>query len=290
MRVFLSNGHYYSYPLITETDDKTMIDLYNAIFSTTDQIRNIYTLYRKSKDPKFFQKLIFLLTGLKFEEDTAKALWEEIERYHKSIISVLGRNIHISATVVDYMFRIKNYLKNPSVFDLVLMDKIKNSTLQDFFTGLYKGSFFEDFVRREINRSKRHNHKFSIVLFVVNGVDSIYLSGNVSVATKIIVEVGSIVKNLKRSEDMGFRFSTNKFGIILPHTDKKGAVLFSRRLMTELSNSILNTSGLIFGISISLGIQSFPDDGSDVQTLISNVEKACYKAKIIGQNKIVYEL
>lgn len=290
MKIVFSNGRYYSSPLIAETEDKTMLELYNAIFSNTDQIRNIYSVQRKTRDPKFFHKLIFLLTGLSFEEETARSLWEEIEKYHKNIVSVLGRNIHISATVVDYMFRVKNYLKNPSVFDLVLMEKIKNATLQDFFTGLYKGSFFEEFVKKEINRSKRHGHCFSVVLFIVNGVESIYLSGNVSVATKIIVEVGSIVKNLKRSEDMGFRFSSSKFGVILPHTDKKGAILFSRRLMMELSNSILNTSGLIFGISISLGIQSFPEDGSDAQTLLSNVEKACYKAKIMGPNKMVYEL
>lgn len=290
MKIFLGNYHYYISPLFTETDDKTILEIYNVVFNSKDQVKEINNLYKKTRDPKFFQKLLLLLTGLQFEEETARSIWEEIERYHKDITKSLGRNIHISATIADYMLKVKHYLKNPGVFDLVLTEKIKNASLQDFLTGLYKGYFFEDFLRREINRSKRHNHKFSVIMFQVNGMENVSLSGNISVATKILVDIATIIKHSKRSEDISFKFSISKFGIILPHTDKKGAMLFAKRLLTDITNSVLNISGVIFGISLSVGVQTFPDDAQDLQTLVSNVEKACYKAKIMGNNKIVYEL
>ncbi|MCX8029560.1 MAG: GGDEF domain-containing protein [Brevinematales bacterium] len=290
MKVFLSNHNYYKSPLVTETEDRTILELYKAIFSSSDQIKEIHNVRKKVKDNKFFQKLLFLLTGIQFDEELSEALWNEIEKYHKDMVSSIGRNIHISATVVDYMFRVKNYLRNPSVVDLVLTEKIKNSVLQDFITGLYRGSYFEDFVKRELNRSQRHNHFFSIILFQVNGLESISLSGNTNIAIKILVDVSTIVKNSKRAEDIAFKFSVSKFGIILPETNKKGALLFARRLLSEISSSVMSTSGLIFGLFLSMGIQTYPEDGKDVQSIISNVEKALYKSKISGHNRIIYEI
>ncbi len=290
MKIFLGNDVYYNSYLVADTDDETLLQIYDSVFGSLDQVKAIRNLIKKKKDPKFFQKLIFLLTGVNFEEELAKALWEEIEKYYREITSILGRPIHISAIVADYMFRVKNYLKNPSVVDLVLTEKVKDLVIQDFFTGLYKGYFFEDFVKKEVNRAKRHNHNFSIVMLQVNGIEKISVSGNVSVAVKILVDIGSIIRDLKRTEDMGFRLSVGKFSLILPNTDKKGAILFTKRFFAEIENVILSVSGLVFGISVSIGIQSFPEDGDDPTTLISNVEKACYKSRIMGLNKIVYEL
>lgn len=290
MKVFVSNPNYYTSPLVSETDDKTIMELYKIVFGSKDQIKEIHGLRKRTKDHKFFQKLIFLLTGINFEEDIAENIWEEIERYYKDIVSLLGRSIHISAVVVDYMFRVKNYMKNPSVVDLVLTEKIKNSAIQDFVTGLYKGSLFENFIHVELNRSKRHDHNFSILLMQVNGLENVYISGNVSVATKLLVEISIIIRQVKRAEDIPFKLSTGKFGIILPQTDKKGAVLFAKRLLNEINTSILSTSGLIFGLSLSIGIQSFPQDGDTSETILSNSAKALYKSKVSGHNKIIYEI
>lgn len=290
MKVFISNPEYYTSQLFSETDDKTTMELYKAIFGSKDQIKEIHNLRKKIRDHRFFQKLIFLLTGISLEEDAAENIWEEIERYYKDTTSLLGRNIHISAVVVDYMFRIKNYMKNPSVIDLVMTEKIKDVLIQDFITGLYKGALFEKFIQAELNRSKRHNHNFSILLMQVNGLENVYVSGNVSVATKLLVEIGIVIRQTKRAEDMPFKLSIGKFGIILPQTDKKGAVLFAKRLLNEINTSILSTSGLIFGLSVSIGVQSFPQDGDTTNTILSNSEKALYKSKTLGHNKIVYEL
>ncbi|MGB9621207.1 MAG: GGDEF domain-containing protein [Brevinematia bacterium] len=290
MKVFSSKGNFHTSPLAIETEDSTILGIYNILSSSKNFQRDIEEFSKKIRDPYFYQKLILVLTGVILEESTAEAIWAEIRKYHKMIVNTLGRDVHISAVVADYMLRVKNYLKNPIVVDVILMDKIKDSLLQDFVTGLYRGSSFFSFVEREINRSKRHGHVFSLLMLIVNGLENISLSGNTSVALKILVDTASIIRSSKRTEDLAFRFSLSKFGLILPQTDKKGAILFANRLLLEITNSILNVSGLIFGLTVSIGIQSFPDDGSDAETLISNTEKATYKSKMLGLNKIVYEL
>lgn len=290
MKVFSDRGNFHTSPLAVETEDSTILGIYNILFSSNNFQKDIEEFRRKIRDPYFYQKLFLVLTGVMLDENTAEVIWEEIQKYHKSIVNNLGRNIHISAVVADYMLRVKNYLKNPVVVDVVLMDKIKDVALQDFLTGLYKGNAFSSFVSREVNRSKRHQHNFSLVMLMVNGLENISISGNTSVAIKILVDVATIIKSSKRSEDIPFKFSLSKFGLILPQTDKKGAILFSSRLLSEISNSILNVSGLIFGLTLSIGVQTFPDDGADAETLISNLEKVTYKSKILGVNKIVYEL
>lgn len=290
MKVVIANPHYCNFQSLLEMNDPTISEIYKTLFSSSDQTKEVRKLAKRTRDPKFFQKLIFLLTGIQFEEETSKVIWDEIEKYHKDIVRVLGRNIHITATTVEYMLRVKHYLKNPSVIDLTLAEKTEDLSLQDFLTGLYKGSLFEEFIRREINRSKRHGHTLSILLLQVNGLESMSISGNISVATKVIMDISSIIKYSKRAEDIGFRFSVSKFGIMLPQTDKKGAILFAKRLITEINTAVLSTSGLVFGLSLSVGIQTFPEDGDDAKTLVSRVEKTCYKSKTMGPNRVAYEL
>jgi len=41
------------------------------------------------------------------------------------------------------------------------------------------------------------------------------------------------------------------------------------------------------GLTISLGISSYPEDGKDIETLIKNADTAMYAAKQNGRNKVV---
>jgi len=290
MKLPMSKEHFVVYPLVSEVEDQTMLKIYDTVFSSKDPIKDISKLYAKLKDKKFFEKFFLLLTGMKIEEELAEQFWDEIVKYHKNLTSTLGRDIHITATISEYFLNIKRYLHNPSVMDLVLTEKIKDKIIQDIITGMYKGHLFEKFVTRELNRSQRHNHKFSLLMLQINGLESATISGHTSIAFQIIVNTASAINSSKRTEDDAFRFSVSKFGMILPLTDKKGALLFANRLLHKINEEVLNLSGVIFGLTLSMGIQTFPDDGNDPKTLITNVEKACYKSKILGPNQIVYQL
>jgi diguanylate cyclase (GGDEF)-like protein len=290
MKLPVSKNPVLIYPLVTEIEDQTMLKIYDVVFSSKNPIKDINALRNKLKDKRFFEKFFLLLTGIKIEEELAEQLWDEIAKYHNYLTSSLGRPIHITATIAEYFLNVKRYLKNPSVMDLILTEKIKDKIIQDILTGMYKGHLFEKFVTRELNRSKRHGHKFSLLVLQINGLESATISGHTSVALQTVISVASIINSSKRAEDEAFRFSMSKFGMILPHTDKKGALLFANRLLHRINEEVLSISGVVFGLTLSIGIQTYPDDGEDAKTLISNVEKACYKSKLVGPNQIVYQL
>ncbi len=277
--------------LLPEEVDETVRKIYEITSKSKDSkvIGEIESLAKKLKDPNFFQKFFTLMTGLKFNPNTARDIWYELQKHYRHMCQKIGRDIHISTAIADYFLQVKRSLQNPAVIDLIILEESKNRTLQDLLTGFLKGYLFEKFVSKEINRSIRHKHFFSIVMLKLNGLNYSSLTSEMPIVLKIILDVAKTIEKLKRSEDIAFRFSIDKFGLILPHTDKKGSIIFANRLLSSINNEIINTE-LLFGLTLNAGAQTFPEDGEDAKTLISKVEKCLYKSRIEGPNRIVYSL
>ena len=87
----------------------------------------------------------------------------------------------------------------------------------------------------------------------------------------------TFVESLRKG-DMVFRYGGEEFLLFLDNTDKKGALLVAERIRKAIS--------LYLPTTVSLGISSFPEDGTELEELISSADKALYKAKETGRNKI----
>ena len=53
-----------------------------------------------------------------------------------------------------------------------------------------------------------------------------------------------------------------------------------------IENLRVTTSRGLLGITVSLGVATYPDDASDMQELIREADKALYKAKALGKNRV----
>jgi diguanylate cyclase (GGDEF)-like protein len=107
---------------------------------------------------------------------------------------------------------------------------------------------------------------------------------------KILKDLASLLKNQSRKMDYVCRYGGEEFTIILPQTDKKEAFMIAERIRMDivkykfLQEEILPNKKL----TVSLGLATFPENGTTANDLIRASDKSLYEAKSKGKNATCY--
>ena len=91
-----------------------------------------------------------------------------------------------------------------------------------------------------------------------------------------------------RETDLVARLGGDEFTIILKNPDTVFPEIVAQRIAQALSNPFEFGDILVDSISASIGIASFPKDGTSVITLMKNADLAMYKAKESAADWVFY--
>ena len=138
------------------------------------------------------------------------------------------------------------------------MEGMKNQSLLDPVTGLYNQSYFQPALRREFDRAKRYDKNLSCIKLHVDYWDDLMNTGDID-RYQILVEVGNILKQNSRDNDIGFRPDESQFLLLLPGIDGNDACQIANRLKSDIEDH-LNPGPEPAYMSISIRIVSFPRD------------------------------
>lgn len=154
----------------------------------------------------------------------------------------------------------------------------------DSLTGLYIRRFFLAKVNEEMRRSERYKRPFAIIMTDIDHFKNVNDSYGHPEGDVVLKAVSKLIKDTIREVDIVARFGGEEFVILLPETDKENAVILSERLREKISEL---TFEQVPGVTVSLGISGYPNDGTDIDKLIKKADAALYKAKQTGRNKSV---
>ncbi|MFH2043647.1 MAG: GGDEF domain-containing protein [Pseudomonadota bacterium] len=88
-----------------------------------------------------------------------------------------------------------------------------------------------------------------------------------------------------RANDFCFRFSENKFVVILTDMiEKTNSTVVAERLVASISEPISLSTGDIVNVGINIGISCYPDNNSDINKVIAEAEESMNIAKQLGKN------
>jgi diguanylate cyclase (GGDEF)-like protein len=154
---------------------------------------------------------------------------------------------------------------------------------QDPLTSVFNRRYFNDFLEKEIERSKRYNHEFCILMLDLDNFKGINDSYGHLLGDDVLIDVARVLKQKTRLGDTVTRLGGDEFAIILPETDSTGAHHVAEEIKKAISKHSFSSEHN-FQMTISIGVISFPTQGVSVKELLSNVDLALYKAKAKGRN------
>ena len=169
----------------------------------------------------------------------------------------------------------------------VHVKKIHELTITDDLTGLFNTRQFHDVLARELSRAKRYAFQFSLLFIDMDRFKRINDAHGHLVGSRMIHEVGQIIKLVLRDSDYGFRYGGDEFVLLLPHTDSRGAIRIGRRFQEELAKqTFMVEEGLNLKVSASMGVASYPVDAETKDDLVRLADEAMYHVKATARGEV----
>jgi len=104
----------------------------------------------------------------------------------------------------------------------------------------------------------------------------------------VLEEVSIAIKNTIRDCDAAARYDGEKFAIVLPETDLKGAVIGAQRLRKAVEQLEIDTKCCRIDVTASVGVTCYHPtiDKIEKSEFLSEADNALYHSKNKGRNMI----
>jgi diguanylate cyclase (GGDEF)-like protein len=100
---------------------------------------------------------------------------------------------------------------------------------------------------------------------------------------EVLTAIGALLTQSLRTSDFAARYGGEEFLILLPDTDKEGAMITAEKLRTAMERRGFSHMTTVTG---SFGVAVLPDDGDGIDQLIREADRALYRAKARGRNRV----
>src|ERR1700682_3992250 len=110
------------------------------------------------------------------------------------------------------------------------VQRIHELTITDDCTSLYNARHLNFILETEICRSQRYGYEFSLVFIDLDHFKSVSDTHGHLVGSKLLAEIGQVLRDKCRLIDFAFRYGGDEFVILLPQTSKENACVVARRL------------------------------------------------------------
>lgn len=168
--------------------------------------------------------------------------------------------------------------------------KLQMISTLDGLTGIPNRRFFDEYIEREWSLAVRNNLAMSLVFI---DVDFFKLFNDIyghQAGDNCLMQVAhTINKSLKRPADLAARYGGEEFVVVLPGTDKEGALGLANKIRSYVEALAIPHSGSSANkyVTISLGVGVLsPDRNAHTAELIKIADEALYKAKHKGRNRV----
>jgi diguanylate cyclase (GGDEF)-like protein len=157
--------------------------------------------------------------------------------------------------------------------------------LRDELTDVYNARFLQGALRREVRRAGRFGQELSLALADVDHLGAFNEQHGELRGSILLRELATVLAEQVRSFDLIARYRRDEFMLVLPQTGRAGALEVAERVRGAVERHAF--APLAAGaITISLGVASFPQEGTDVRSVLSAVERAVTQAQQRGTNLV----
>jgi len=169
-----------------------------------------------------------------------------------------------------------------------LYTRTRELTVKDELTGINNRRHFQNMLQMEWKRAIRFHRPLSLIMIDVDHFKDYNDAFGHLQGDQVLRQIGGILRRNLREVDTVARFGGEEFVLLLPDTDKRGAIAVAEkvRLLVEGHSFVTEERKETKSISISAGVATYPDDVEEMDNLIDHADIALYRAKERGRNRI----
>lgn len=163
-----------------------------------------------------------------------------------------------------------------------LLERVQAAALTDGLTSLANRRSFDDALSRALAISGRQKRPVSLVMIDIDHFKACNDLHGHQTGDEVLRAVGAALASTSRSGDMPCRYGGEEFAVIMPGADATAAARAAERFRLAIAGA-----DSVVPVTASLGVATFPEQGSDPQRLITSADAALYTAKANGRDQVV---
>ncbi|RLJ69761.1 diguanylate cyclase (GGDEF)-like protein [Hydrogenivirga caldilitoris] len=170
--------------------------------------------------------------------------------------------------------------------------KLKDMSYIDGLTGVANRLRFEEFFRKEWARAKRAKRPISLLMLDIDFFKNYNdLLGHLEGDECLQMVAGAIGKHIRSDIDLVARYGGEEFVVVLPETNLRDALKVAERIRKDIENLAIAHPGSKVSkfVTVSIGVACLvPTNNLKKEALIRMADKALYRAKEKGRNRVEY--
>jgi diguanylate cyclase (GGDEF)-like protein/PAS domain S-box-containing protein len=174
-----------------------------------------------------------------------------------------------------------------SLTSLRLREKLRIQSIRDPLTGLYNRRHMEDSLLREERRARRRGTQLGIIVIDVDHFKVFNDTYGHATGDALLAALGAFLGEHTRGEDIACRYGGEEFTLILPEASLENTRQRAEELRQRIRRQLrVQHRRKWCKITISAGAAVFPDHGASVREALASADRALYRAKVEGRNRV----
>ena len=168
-----------------------------------------------------------------------------------------------------------------------LQAQLKEQANRDPLTGLYNRRYLDSTLARELAHAKREGQPLWLMLIDIDHFKNINDTYGHQMGDEVIKGLAHLLHDKARADDVVCRYGGEEFLLLLPNMQQPIALARAEQWRQAFADMVIAHDGLQIQATLSIGMADYPVHGLTQEDLIGNADRALYRAKFEGRNRVV---
>lgn len=210
-------------------------------------------------------------------------------------ILMLTANSQLNNICLAFECGINDYVTKPfekqeliaRIKTLVTMKKAVKQSVRDPLTGIYNKKHMLELGELIFEEHRNEGKHMSVIMMDIDNFKSVNDNFGHAEGDNVLIQIVAECKKVIRGRDIFGRYGGEEFFIILPNIEIEAAVKLAERIRENIyRKSVLSYEGKEIHVTLSLGVATNNSTISSIEQLLREADKALYKAKNNGKNRV----
>lgn len=171
--------------------------------------------------------------------------------------------------------------------NLRLRETLRDQSIRDPLTGLFNRRYMEESLEREMRRAVRNQQPLGIIMLDLDHFKRFNDSYGHEAGDRLLRALGDFLFRNIRGADIACRYGGEEFTVILPEASLEITRLRAEQLRRGFRNVRVGSEEQHFEfVTLSAGVAVYPEHGDAAEVVLRNADKALYRAKAEGRNRV----
>jgi diguanylate cyclase (GGDEF)-like protein len=176
-----------------------------------------------------------------------------------------------------------------AIENVLLHQETRQLSITDGLTGVWNRRYLDMTLRKEIERAQRFGRPLSVLMLDIDRFKRINDRHGHQRGDEVLIEVTRrILGEIRTNIDVVGRYGGEEFVVLLPETPSGGGYVVAEKIRTAIRDeAFTGTSSDPLAVTVSVGVTTYPEDGTTSEDLIRSADSAMYKAKSEGRDRVI---